>query len=191
MKMYNFVFDLDYWDKHAKTNVFNKICSGYPKEEDFWKFQPDVQGWNLKKDMRFLDFGCGPGRIIKTVAPLVAEYYGVDHCERLILKAKLHNEHKNVQFFVNNGHDLTLFNDNMFDFVLEHLVFIHLQKDLCIEYINEIYRILKPGGIFLSRALPDIERYVNGFSSEEIEEVFSIFKVVDAVDSGGFRRCIK
>jgi len=133
----------------------------------------------LKKDMAFLDVGCGPGRIVKTIAPLVKEYYGIDHCRELISKAKLHHkDYNNVQFFVNDGCTLDCFDDCMFDFVLEYLVFIHIQKDLIVEYINEIYRILKPGGTFLSRSLPKKEHYVNGLSFEEMERVFSIFKEV-------------
>lgn len=194
--MHNFVFDLDYWDKVAKTNEFNRICSGYHQEEDFWAYQPDIQGWNLKKDMIFLDVGCGPGRIVGTVAPLVKEYYGVDICEDMISKAKLHyKDYNNVQFFVNNGCNLNLFDDHMFDFVLEFLVFIHLQKDLIVDYINGIYRVLKPGGTFLARSLPKKEDYVNGLSFEEMKRVLRIFKEVnvrdDDIGSRYYIQCIK
>lgn len=187
--MHNFVFGLDYWNSVAKTNHLTKICSGYNKEEDFWAHQPDIQGWGLKKSMAFLDLGCGPGRIVKTIAPLVKEYYGVDHCRDLISTAKLHHQdYDNVQFFVNDGCTLDCFSDSIFDFVLEYLVFIHCQKDFIVGYINEIHRVLKPGGILLVKSLPKKEHYVNGFCFEEMKKAFNTFKEA-AVRNNDIGKC--
>lgn len=181
--MYNFVYDSTYWDKIAETDDFNRVCFGYETEEDFWAFQPDVRTWGLKKDMIFLDVGCGPGRIVKTIAPLVKEYYGVDISKGLISKAVAHyKDYNNVQFFVNDGSTLDFFDSCAFDFVLEYLVFIHLRKDQIVGYIKEIYRVLKPGGIFRLRSFPKKEKYSNGFSFKEMKEIFGIFKEVIVKD---------
>lgn len=176
--MYNFVIYSSYWDDTARDNLFNRICSGFPGEQEFWGWQEPIEG--LQEDMKFLDFGCGPGRIVKTVAPQVKEYCGVDMCKGLIEMAKNHHrDYENVQFFVNNGHDLKIFENNYFDFVYENLVFIHVLKEGITKYLPEICRIIKPGGYFVSFHFPKEGQFVNGLSLEEIRNSFSTFKSVE------------
>lgn len=179
---YNFVYHKTYWNEAAKTNPFARICHGYTQEK-FWESQPSIPG--LGKDMIFLDFGCGIGRIASSVAPLVKEYYGVDFSEEMVEKAKVYHKNcNNIRFFVNNGYDLSIFEEGVFDFVYSCLVFIHIHREQIIPYVDEIYRILKPGGVFYTRNFPRKEKYDNGFFSKEAQEVFSNFKEVDIRDFG-------
>lgn len=189
---WNFVYHKKYWDDAAKTNPFARICHNYTQEK-FWNSQPEISG--LRKDMMFLDFGCGVGRITRSAALLVKEYYGVDFSKEMIARARVyHKDYNNVQFFVNNGCDLSIFEDGMFDFVHSCLVFIHIQKEQTIGYVDEIYRVLKPGGMFYTRNFPRKEKYINGFLSEEVQEVFSNFEEISIEDFGDwyyFIRCRK
>jgi len=171
--MNNFVTPKSYWDEAARTNPFGTILDTY-NEEEFWKYQPELPG--LKNDMLFLDFGCGIGRIARSISPLVKEYHGVDYSVEMIAKAKeYHKDYSNVQFFANSGCDLSIFEDNKFDFIFECLVFIHVPKEQIIKYVNEIYRILKSGGTIYTVNFPSQKSYENGFSSEEIHEIFKNF----------------
>jgi predicted SAM-dependent methyltransferase len=54
------------------------------------------------------------------------------------------------------------FNDNEFDVVYHSHVLEHFQKRDAISFINECYRILKPGGI-IRIAIPDLEQIVNNY----------------------------
>lgn len=178
---WNFVYSKNYWDEAARTNPFARILSKYSQEK-FWAAQPKIPG--LNKGMIFLDLGCGIGRIARTVASQVKEYKGVDISEEMIKKAKnYYTSYDNVQFFVNNGSDLSIFEANQFDFVYSCLVFIHIQKEHIIGYVDEIYRTLKSGGVFYTVNFPKQESYSNGFSFEEVQRVFSIFEEIDIKDT--------
>lgn len=176
------VYSKNYWNNAAKSNPFARILSNY-NEEKFWKTQPKIPG--LMKNMIFLDFGCGIGRIARSVAPLVKEYYGVDFSREMVGKAKsYHKDYNNVQFFVNNGCDLSIFENNTFDFVYSCLVFQHIHKEPGVKYISEIYRVLKPTGVFWEANFPKKEQYCEGFSTKEVQEIFSDFKEVNTEGTG-------
>lgn len=182
MNSMNFIFKKSYWDEAARTNPFASILHNH-NEEKFWATQPKIPG--LRKDMVFLDFGCGIGRVAKSISPLIKEYYGVDYSEEMITKAKTYyKDYNNVKFFVNNGYGLNIFEDNTFDFVYECLVFIHVQKEHIVEYINEIFRVLKPGGMFYTVTFPKQKMYINGFLLSETQKVFSNFEEVDIKENG-------
>jgi hypothetical protein len=74
-----------------------------------------------------------------------------------------------------NGASLAQFADESFDFVYSYAVFQHIpSRDVVLEYMNEIRRVLKPGGIFRGQfnglphsAIPDTWSGVV-FSADEI-----------------------
>jgi len=189
MILQDFVYSKNYWDEAANTDPFARILSKY-NQEKFWATQPKIQG--LTKDMIFLDFGCGIGRIVRTVAPLVKEYWGVDASKGMIEKAKdYHVDYDNVQFFVNNGSDLSIFKDNTFDFVYSCLVFIHVSKEDIRKYVREIHRVLKSGGIYHSQNFPRQKMYANGFLLSEVQKLFRIFEKVVIQRSGAWYHLIR
>ncbi len=173
----NHIYPKGYWENGALTNPEDCILSNYSKEK-FWSEEVKIEG--LNKDTIFLDIGCGIGRITKWVAPLVKEYHGVDFSTEMIKKAKENFKNKkNVSFLVKNGIDLRLFEDNKFDVAYIFLVFQHMQRELILNYIKEVYRVLKKGGIFFANNIPKIEKYNNGLTKEEINEVMKSFKILD------------
>jgi len=188
----NMVLNNDYWDGIASVKGWNQICYGFLTEEDFYKFTEPID--ELRSDMRFLDFGCGPGRIVKTVAPRVKEYVGVDVSAGLLSIAKEHHaEYTNVAFIQCNGVDLQGIDDNSVDFLYERLVFIHIRKEHIIHYLDEFYRVLAPGGILRFVDFPKEEHNTNGFTREEVEALFSKYTQC-RIDGSGILydiRCIK
>ncbi len=178
------LYPKEYWDKAALINPYDAILAEHNKEE-FWNEEVKIEG--LNKDTIFLDVGCGIGRIAKRVAPLVKEYHGVDFSSEMIKKAKeIFKDKKNVSFFVNNGIDLSLFEDNKFDIVYVCLVFQHMQLELTLNYIKEVYRVLKKGGIFFAHSIPRIERYTNGLTKKEINEAIKPFEILDLKESKSY-----
>jgi len=113
---------------------------------DFFKkmnFNPDGK--------RMLDIGCGIGRMARAFGDIFGNAYGVDFSSKMIELAKEINKDKsNVYFGVNNGVDLSIYQDNFFDFCFSYIVFHHIRKqEVIMNYIREIDRVLRPGGLFM------------------------------------------
>jgi len=94
-------------------------------------------GFELKPNMKVLDFGCGEGNQVNIYTSLGYDTYGVDF-----------EDNTNIE----EGHYFKLsfdpyrlpFEDNTFDLVYSNSVFEHTQNTE--ECFKEIYRVLKPGG---------------------------------------------
>jgi len=102
---------------------------------------------DVNKFKNILDFGCGVGRLIRhfTIYSNVS-LFGTDYNYELIDWAS-----ENLTFgeFSKNELEPPLYFENdKFDFVYARSVFTHLGEDLQKAWSKEIYRILKPGGIF-------------------------------------------
>ena len=178
MSQNNMVFGLDRWNAVVSSGNFNEVCAGYGTPEKFWGLQEEII--HLEKGMRFLDVGCGPGRAAEGIKNIVGEYHGVDAHEDLISMAREHFRCvPNIYFYVNNSRDLSMFEDNTFDYVYERLMFIHIVKEWIETYIMEMYRVLKPGGILYIPDLPEIDHLVNGFTRHEVDEMFKDFSLVE------------
>ncbi|MFH8087098.1 MAG: glycosyltransferase, partial [Candidatus Aenigmatarchaeota archaeon] len=96
-------------------------------EEHILKFAEIICGNKDPKKMRVLEIGCGAGRILKNMADYFGEVYGVDVSERMIELAKSYCKNKdNVFLYVNNGKDLSMFQNEFFDFIFSYLVFQHI-----------------------------------------------------------------
>ncbi len=105
----------------------------------------------LKKHVpngRALDYGCGPGLSTRFLASLGYEVIGVD-INKDMIKAEM-SEPDGIPFAWIK-HAKTGLSDEGFDLVLSVMVLLEMPtlRDME-EAINEICRLLKPGGIFLA-----------------------------------------
>lgn len=179
----NMVFGSARWNGISETRNFKEIRSSTPKEEDFWKLTEDIP--DLGEQMVFLDLGCGPGREADAVASKVHQYHGVDIHPELIGIAKEHYKGvANISFTVNNGQDLRMFPDGVFDYVYERLTFIHISKQTIEGYFLECERVLKPGGILYVPDLPNDKYWHNGFTEDNVLELLSNFSSVNIYEVG-------
>ena len=122
-------------------NIFYKaIINAW---EDFYNFL------NLNsKNSEILDYGCGVGPVIEKVIKFnPKKITGIDISDVSISKAKekFANSSSKVELLVDNCEN-TSFSDHKFDIVYGLGILHHLQFSKC---INEISRILKPGGKLL------------------------------------------
>ena len=183
----NHIYPREYWDDAALTNPYNAILNEY-NEKEFWDKEVDID--KINNNSIFLDLGCGIGRVAKQISPKIKEYHGVDFSPEMIKKAKdIFKDYKNVYFQVNNGIDLRIFEDDKFDVVYVHLVFQHMQKEITLNYIREVHRVLKKGGIFYVHCIPRIEKYISGFTRKEISEAIKPFKILDKKESEFYYNC--
>ncbi|MBF89518.1 MAG: hypothetical protein CMG75_07605 [Candidatus Marinimicrobia bacterium] len=98
---------------------------------------------------KILEFGCGHGRLIKYFFDInpSSSIYGSDVLEKQIEKCKQDFPKGN---FIQNGTVPPIdFQDNAFDFIYSYSVFTHLAENNHIAWLNELGRILKPGGLML------------------------------------------
>jgi ubiquinone/menaquinone biosynthesis C-methylase UbiE len=104
-----------------------------------------------RKFTRALDFGCGVGRLARSMAQRFGEVKGVDVSESMIRKARDMNiNYQSCEFLVNDRDTLELFADNYFDFIYSNIVLQHLpDRRMVFGYISEFLRTLIPGGLIV------------------------------------------
>ncbi len=96
---------------------------------------------------KILDLGCGNGRYFIFVKGKGVDYFGVDNSEQLIQIAK--NNYPEGKFRVADAFNLP-FPNNFFDKVYTIAVLHHIPSDdLRIQFLNEIKRVLKSGGLLI------------------------------------------
>jgi cyclopropane fatty-acyl-phospholipid synthase-like methyltransferase len=99
-----------------------------------------------KPDKTILDWGCGPGRIVRHLPALLpdAEVYGTDYNENYI---KWCSENLNgINFSVNKIDPPMNFASSFLDAIIGLSIFTHLSIKNHFEWINELHRIVKFGG---------------------------------------------
>lgn len=103
-----------------------------------------------KTSIRLLDWGCGPARIVRHMPEILAtnnKIYGCDYNSKYVNWC---NEHiKLVDFTMNNLHPPTSYVTGYFDFIYGLSIITHLSAASHIDWVKELWRILKPGGILL------------------------------------------
>jgi len=105
----------------------------------------------LKSSIRgksLLDVGVGGGRTTKFLLDISEEYIGVDYTAGFVESARKNYPH--ATFVLGDARDLRLFGDRSFDFALFSYNGIdYMPHDGRLCALNEINRVLKPGGYFM------------------------------------------
>ncbi|KAG0740013.1 hypothetical protein G6F57_010653 [Rhizopus arrhizus] len=106
---------------------------------------------DLDKGVKILDLGCGPGTWIMDMATEYpnSEFIGIDMCDVFPNNIRP----VNVTFKIVNILEGLPFEDDTFDMANLTLFILALKKDQWIPLLKEIKRVIKPGGLFLSREL--------------------------------------
>jgi ubiquinone/menaquinone biosynthesis C-methylase UbiE len=114
------------------TDMTN-ICQGKPPAE-----------------MRVLEIGCGAGRVTRALSGLFGEVYGVDISGEMVRQAQAAlADRPHAHVLQNNGKDLAVVGDLVFDFAFSSIVFQHIpSRDIIENYVREVNRVLRSGGLF-------------------------------------------
>ena len=101
----------------------------------------------LDRQQRVLELGCGVARVGRELAPFVGQWHGADIAAPLLEIARSRTAHLPNAHFHELGRSLLPFADASFDRAYAHLVFFHLDKEDLFIYLNELRRVLVPGGL--------------------------------------------
>ncbi len=108
-------------------------------------------------NVKILDWGCGPGRVIRHMPGLLnkgAEVYGTDYNLNSINWCRTNLD--GISFNHNTLKAELPYNDNFFDVVFGISIFTHLSEKMHYDWFEELYRILKPGGIMFFTTHGDV-----------------------------------
>lgn len=111
---------------------------------DCWKSHAQRYNANI------LDWGCGPARIIRHLPSILggtSVYYGTDYNKKTI--AWCQKNIAGVNFSCNELAPPLDFNEQFFHLVYGISIFTHLSEPLHRQWIDELNRVLVPGGILL------------------------------------------
>jgi Methylase involved in ubiquinone/menaquinone biosynthesis len=119
------------------------------KEIDFIMKHLKSLGVEIAHD-KALDFGCGVGRLTRSLAAYFNNVVGVDIAPSMIELAKKYASNSpSCDFYLNQNDDLALFGDSTFDLIYTNVVLQHMEPVYSRRYLAEFIRILKPGGLLV------------------------------------------
>ena len=153
------------WDTRAAEDARYYVnCQGRNQQDaDFFQSAPDILlrirrdyphlPTPILRERRFLEIGCGLGRLMFPLAADCGEIHGVDISPAMIAGARNGlSSVPHAHFHVTGNNDLSMFANATFDLAYSFAVFQHIpDRALVHRYLDEALRVLRPGGIFLAQ----------------------------------------
>jgi ubiquinone/menaquinone biosynthesis C-methylase UbiE len=146
------------WDAHATENATHAVISAPNEEAARIKSIEQIADIkrHLKPDDILLDFGAGYGRVAQYLLPdmVLSGYVAVDSSEEMLRLfreryIRREEEQRTPVLLVNADIHTVPLTDNSVDVVIVCAVFLHNHKDVVQKSMQEIKRVLKPGGTLL------------------------------------------
>jgi len=141
------------WNRQAQDPELAKFAvAGYGDEADLARAAAEtlaILGATVgygKHDL-ILEIGCGVGRVGTALAPVCRHWFGTDISgEMLKHAAKRLAPFQNVSLVELNEVSLQMFPDHALDLTYCTVVFMHLYEWDRYRYVQEMFRVLRPGG---------------------------------------------
>jgi len=135
------------------------------------------------------DFGCGPGQTAKYLKDLGVEISGLDLSEKILEQARI--IHPEIHFRKGNFLELEFENDSIAGAVAFYAI-VHFTEEQVGTAFSELFRVLRPGGLFLFTYHIGEERiHVVEFLGKKIDIEFMFF-TTDFINSclkkNGFKK---
>jgi ubiquinone/menaquinone biosynthesis C-methylase UbiE len=108
-----------------------------------------VEPW-LRPETRALEIGPGGGKWTVRLAPRVASLTVFDVAHAMLDRTRDRCREEglsNVSFALGDGNGLTGIADESLDLVFSYDVFVHVALEDTVAYIDDLVRVLKPGGV--------------------------------------------
>jgi SAM-dependent methyltransferase len=143
------------WDALASTpDSARYFCDGSADERELRQRGEDLaRRIRLTLDIRpnhlVLEVGCGVARLGFAMAGHCAKWSGCDISPRMIALARRRTRTiHNIDFRLLEDCSLSCYDDRSFDRAYSIGVFCHLKKEDTFRYLCDVYRLLRPGGVF-------------------------------------------
>ena len=184
-------------DQSAK--FWDKIANRYSKrpiaDEAAYQKKLHITREYFRPDMEVLEFGCGTGTTAISHAPYVKHIQAIDISSKMLEIAEGKADAKNIKnvTFKRVAIDVSGFADQSLDVVLG-LSILHLLDNMD-EVIAGVYKMLKPGGIFVTstacigdsmkffKIIVPIGKY---FGLMPLVKVFTTRELEDSLSDAGF-----
>jgi len=144
-------------------NYFNQVCGGYQEFKNrivtpWTQFAFNVCG--CKVGDKVLDIGCGRGEMLKLCAQNKIEVLGIDYSKAALLIAQKALE-QNIKTRLVKANAVNIpFSDSEFDAVFMMDIIEHLYPDELNYSLQEVSRVLKPGGRLVVHTVPNLNYYL-------------------------------
>jgi SAM-dependent methyltransferase len=154
------------WNNRAREDARFYIACGHRNEGDeaFQKHAEDVVAF-IRRDLswlppgqpesslRFLEIGCGIGRLMSHLGHDCGEIHGVDISDEMIQQGRAWLSWMPHAHLHHAPHsDLRDFEDGSFDFIYSYAVFQHIPApELIWRYLSDAARVLRTGGVLTAQ----------------------------------------
>ena len=162
------------WESLAQADPLWSICTDPEKRYQRWDAKEffatgtreieTIMEYLRKREIRLdqsapaLDFGCGVGRLTRALSNYFPECWGVDISPTMIrLAEEFHTDNEHCRFALNQAADLPMFRYGFFGFIYSSIVFQHIGKKYVENYLPELIRVLKPGGVFVFQVVDHLQ----------------------------------
>lgn len=156
------------WEGLAQADPLWAICtdpskrnSQWTREDFFATGRKEIDavleyaarvGLCIDKSRPALDFGCGVGRLTRAMSEHFPECCGLDISPTMISAAQeLNRDRPHCHFQLNESTRLKRLPDNYFGFIYTSLVLQHISPPFSHQYIVELIRVLRPGGVLIGQ----------------------------------------
>ena len=164
--------DITKWDRdyiaYLHIDGFeNYYCVAEKKLDVFWdkesKFYKYFQNLDLTNT---IEFACGRGRHVPMYIQCADKVTLVDVLDKNIEHCKKRfDQIANIQYYVNNGHDLRELPDSSYTSVFSYDAMVHFEFIDIYGYLKEFYRVLKNGGMALVHHSNNASNYKVSFDT--------------------------
>jgi len=142
-------------------------------------------GWSLRSFSSILDFGCGPGRLSQHLCWLTpnAQLFGCDVDPMSVAEAQ--RSCPRGHFHANKPMPPLDYEDGQFDLVWAWGVFTNISESSHRDWLKELARVLRPGGVLLSTTHSHEHlRRMAVFSPENLKKYNFAGSVEEFIQSG-------
>lgn len=153
------------WNLRAKTNARHFVQNAHTDwtDEEFFRtgeinvaneVMSDMGaicgGSTSPLDLSILEIGCGVGRMTRMLSRIFRNVIAVDVSDEMVSQARENTaDLANVSVILGDGQTLQAIESQSIDFAFSFIVFQHIPyAEIFFSYCAEVYRVLKPGGLF-------------------------------------------
>jgi SAM-dependent methyltransferase len=145
------------WDERARRGLRLTVATWYARSNETWRegarrdaaYLMERLPPELGPGQACLDLGCGPGRLLPSLAQRFDRVVGCDVSPEMLRHAREHvGQQPRIELYLTDGRTLAGLPDGAFAFVLANAVFIHLDRPTVESLLRDTMRVLAPRGLF-------------------------------------------